>query len=60
MDKDAPQPLVLDMQEPELIMWDGAGTAHFLARGNNNMSPRVSAITVALLKLAISEIEAAK
>jgi hypothetical protein len=40
-------------------MWDGAGTAHVLARGfgSTNMSPRTKAITKALLLLALEEID---
>jgi len=51
--------LTLDMPEPELIMWDGAGTAHVLARGSGAtyMTPRNRAITRALLLLALEEIE---
>jgi hypothetical protein len=51
--------LTLDLPEPELVMWDGAGTAHILARGADPcyMSPRTKAITKALLLLALEEIE---
>jgi len=49
--------LTLDMPEPELIMWDGAGTAYILARGNYTMTPRARAITLALLRLAVEEVE---
>ena len=51
--------LTLDMPEPELVMWDGDGAAHILARGFGaaNMSPRLKAITKAFLLLALEEIE---
>lgn len=55
-----PQPLTLDSLSLELIMWDGeSGTAHLLGRGTYTMSPRDRALTLALLKLAASEIESA-
>jgi len=51
--------LTLNMPEPELVMWDGAGTAHILARGAGakHMTPRSKAITKALLLLALEEID---
>ena len=51
--------LTLDMPEPELVMWDaGTGTAYLLARGYlPTMTPRVKAVTRALLRLALEELE---
>jgi hypothetical protein len=56
-----PHELTLNLPEPELVMWDGAGTAIILARGfgsGAHMTPRTRAITKALLLLALEEIEA--
>ena len=59
-DTGRPGPLVLDLPGQELIMWDGAtGTAYTLAHEQYTMSPRTKAVTLALLKLAVAEIEAA-
>lgn len=50
--------LNLQSEDVELIMWDGNGTAYMLAREMYNMPPRTKAITLALLKLAVAEMEA--
>jgi hypothetical protein len=50
--------LTLAMAHPELIMWDGEGTAYMLARDVvPTMGVREKAITLALLKLAIGQLE---
>ena len=51
--------LTLDLPEPELVMWEsGTETAYLLARGHvPRMTPRMKAITKALLLLALEELE---